>query len=117
MTSKKVVTIDDSILAQPLAAQTILNNIRSLVKKLAPNAEEKISYGIPTFKLKKNLVHFASFPNHIGFYPKPSGMTAFQNKLRDYKKGKGSVQFDQPIPYPLIPIEEIVKFRIKEEPK
>lgn len=75
---------------------------------------EKISYEIPTFDLYGNLVHFAAFKNHIGFYPAPSGMDAFKDELSKYKGAKGSVQFplDQPIPYDLI--SRIVKYRVDE---
>jgi uncharacterized protein YdhG (YjbR/CyaY superfamily) len=113
--TKKITTIDDYILAQEPEAQEILTKIRKLIKKLAPSAEEKICYGIPTFKLKRNLVHFAAFKTHIGFYPTASGTRFFQEKLAGFKHGKGSIQFpiDQPIPYKLI--EEITKFRINEE--
>jgi uncharacterized protein YdhG (YjbR/CyaY superfamily) len=107
--------IDEYIDTQPKEVQTTLRKIRDLIKKLAPTAEEKIGYGIPTFKLKRNLVHFAAFPDHIGFYPTPSGIRAFEKELAKYKKGKGSVQFplDKPIPYALI--EKIVKYRVQEE--
>lgn len=80
----------------------------------APEAEEKISYQMPTFALYGNLVHFAAHKNHIGFYPTPSGIEAFKEELSAYKGAKGSVQFplDQPMPYDLI--SKIVKFRVKE---
>ena len=94
--------------------QEVLNKIRTTIKKAAPGAAETINYQIPTFTLNGNLVHFAAFKNHIGFYPTPSGMTAFANELSAYKGAKGSVQFplDQPIPYDLI--ARIVRFRVEE---
>jgi uncharacterized protein YdhG (YjbR/CyaY superfamily) len=113
--SKKVYqTIDEYILLFPPNVQEILINIKNLIREEVPDATEKISYQMPTFVLYGNLVHFAAYTNHIGLYPTPSGMEAFQKELSIYKSGKGSVQFllDKPIPYDLI--REIVKFRVKE---
>ena len=107
-------TIDEYIATFPQEIQIILNNIRTIVKELAPEATEKISYQMPTFYLNGNLVHFAAFKKHIGFYPTPSGIEAFQEELSKYKGAKGSVQFplDQPIPYELI--RKIVLYRLEE---
>lgn len=106
--------IDKYIAGFPNDVQKILKKIRATIKKAAPAAEEKISYQMPTFFLNGNLVHFAAFKNHIGFYPVPTGIEKFKKELSIYKGGKGSVQFplDQPIPYGLI--SRIVKFRVKE---
>ncbi len=106
--------MDDYIAATPPEVQTILNNIRQLIRELVPEATEKISYQMPTFYLKGNLVHFAAFKNHIGFYPTPTGIEAFEEELGKYKGGKGSVQFplNQPIPYDLI--RRIVLYRMEE---
>jgi len=95
--------------------QHILEKMRETIQQTAPEAVEAISYQMPTFKLNgKNLVHFAAYKNHIGFYPIPSGIEAFKQELSPYKQGKGSVQFpiDKPIPYDLV--EKIVKYRAKE---
>lgn len=95
--------------------QEILRTIRKLITDNAPDAEELFAYGMPAYKLnKKPLVYFAAFKKHIGFYATPSGHSAFQDELSNYKQGKGSVQFplDKPIPYKLI--ERIVKFRVTE---
>lgn len=107
-------TIDEFIANAPREAQGILKRIRSTVRKAAPGAEETINYGIPTFTLNGNLVHFSGFKSHIGFYPTPSGIEKFKKELSPYETAKGSVKFplDQPIPYGLI--EKIVKFRVKE---
>ena len=107
-------TIDEYIAGFPLDVQTILQQIRTVIRVAAPDAQETINYQIPTFTLHGNLVHFAAFKQHIGFYPTPSGMEHFKAQLSIYKGAKGSVQFplDQPIPYDLI--EEIVKFRVAE---
>jgi uncharacterized protein YdhG (YjbR/CyaY superfamily) len=107
-------TIDDYIAGFPPDVQAILQKIRQTISIAAPGAEEKISYQMPTFTLKGNLVHFAAFKQHIGFYPVPTGIEAFKKELARYEQGKGSVQFplDQPIPYGLI--RKIVKFRVKE---
>lgn len=97
-------TIDAYIAAFPDDVQTILQHIRRTIHEIAPEATEAIAYGMPTFRLHGNLVHFAGFKNHIGFYPVPSGMAAFQEELSAYKQGKGSARFplDKPIPYDLI---------------
>jgi len=107
-------TIDEYIATFPANVQAILQKIRATIRKAAPQAEEAISYQMPTFKLNGNLVHFAAFKNHIGFYPVPSGIEKFKKELSAYKGAKGSVQFplDRPIPYGLI--SKIVKFRVKE---
>ena len=107
-------TIDEYIASSPKDVQAILKKIRETVKKAAPDAEETINYGIPTFTLKGNLVHFAAFKTHIGFYPTPSGIEKFKKELSVYEGAKGSVKFplDKPIPYALI--TRIVKFRVKE---
>lgn len=91
--------------------------IRKVIKESAPDAKEKISYQMPTFALHGNLVHFAAFKNHIGFYPAPSGIEAFKEELSVYKGAKGSVQFpiNKPLPYELI--SKIVKFRVAENIK
>lgn len=110
-------SIDEYILQFPPEIQRILKKIRDVIKKNAPEAEEKISYQMPTFYLNGNLVHFAAHKNHIGFYPTPSGIAAFENELSEYKRAKGSVQFplDKPIPYELI--SKIVEFRVVENQK
>jgi uncharacterized protein YdhG (YjbR/CyaY superfamily) len=107
-------TIDEYIASFPPDVQAILEKIRLTIREAAPDAEETISYQMPTFKLKGNLVHFAAFKEHIGFYPIPTGIAAFEDELSVYEKGKGSVRFplDQPIPYDLI--SRIVRFRVRE---
>ena len=107
-------SIDEYILKFPPEIQVILERLRKVIKESAPDAKEKISYQMPTFVLHGNLVHFAAFKNHIGFYPTPSGINAFKHELSSYKGAKGSVQFpiEKPLPYQLI--REIVKFRVAE---
>ena len=109
-----VVTIDTYITNFPEEVQEILENIRAIIKAAVPEAEEAIKYGIPTFTLKGNLVHFAAYKHHIGFYPTPSGIEKFKDELSAYEGAKGSVKFplDKSIPYDLI--AEIVAFRVKE---
>lgn len=102
------------IAAHPKYVQKLLTQLRSEIKKAAPGAAEAISYGIPTFKLNGNLVHFAAFKNHIGFYPAPSGIDAFREELSTYKSAKGSVQFPLDQPLPLSLISRIVRFRVRE---
>lgn len=113
-TKIKFVTIDEYIKTFPKNIQKILGLVRETIKEAAPNAEEAISYQIPTFKLNGNLVHFAAFKNHIGFYPAPSGQKAFEKELSVYKSGKGSIQFPIDKPMPLALINKIVKYRVKE---
>lgn len=107
-------SIDEYIAAFPADVQAILQKMRETIRKAAPGSTEAISYQMPTFKLHGNLVHFAAFKSHIGFYPIPSGIAKFKKELAPYPHGKGSVQFplDRPIPYELI--ARIVKFRVKE---
>jgi uncharacterized protein YdhG (YjbR/CyaY superfamily) len=107
-------TIDEYIAQFPHDVQEKLQKIRSIVKQAAPDAKEKISYQMPTFDLYGNLVHFAAYKNHIGFYPTPSGITTFDEELAQYKKAKGSAQFplNKPIPYELI--TKIIEFRVIE---
>lgn len=107
-------SIDEYIANFPEDIQAKLQALRATIREAAPEAQEAISYGLPTFKLKGNLVHFAAFKNHIGFYPVPSGMAAFQEELSVYKQGKGSVQFSLDEPLPLELVRKIVQFRITE---
>lgn len=111
---KKYSTIDDYIADFPEDIQLILEELRETIKQVAPSAEETISYQMPTFKLHKNLVHFAAYKKHIGFYPTPSAIEAFSEDLKAYTTSKGAVQFpiDEPIPLDLV--RKIVEFRVKE---
>jgi uncharacterized protein YdhG (YjbR/CyaY superfamily) len=114
---KEVTTIDDYIRTFPEDVQDILTKMRATIQEAAPEAKETISYQIPTFRLNGNLVHFAAFKNHIGFYPAPSGIEGFKKELLPYKVAKGSVQFpiDKPVPYDLV--KKIVQFRVQENLK
>jgi uncharacterized protein YdhG (YjbR/CyaY superfamily) len=107
-------TIDEYIAAFPKEVQEILEKVRTTIHEAAPYAEETINYGIPTFTLNGNLVHFAAYKKHIGFYPTSSGIEKFKVELSVYEGAKGSVQFplDKPIPYDLI--SRIVTFRVKD---
>jgi uncharacterized protein YdhG (YjbR/CyaY superfamily) len=108
-------TIDDYIQPFPDSVRRVLEQIRQTIKKAAPEAVEAISYGMPTFKLNgRNLVHFAAWERHIGFYPMPSGMKSFDEELSPYARGKGSVQFPLDKPMPLSLVTRIVKFRVAE---
>ncbi len=111
---KKYKTIDEYISSFPISTQKILESIRKALKEEVPEATETISYGMPTFKLNGNLVHFAAYKHHIGFYPTPSGVEAFKKDLEKYKTSKGAIQFpiDQPIPLELF--KRIVRYRVKE---
>jgi uncharacterized protein YdhG (YjbR/CyaY superfamily) len=111
---QKPTTIDEYIAEFPADVQVILQKVRDVVKTAVPQATEAISYGMPTFKLEGNLVHFGAFKEHLGFYPIPSGLEQFKAELAPYNGGKGSVQFpyNQPIPYDLI--SKIAQFRATE---
>lgn len=114
MQQSNIKDIDAYIKSFPVATQEKLMKIRQTIQQAAPNAEEAISYQMPTFKLNGNLVHFAAYKNHIGFYPAPRGIEKFKDELSAYKGAKGSVQFplDKEIPYDLI--SRIVQFRVSE---
>ena len=107
-------TVDDYITGFPDQIQSILRQIRSIIRETVPDAEEVIAYQMPTYRLHGNLVHFAAFKHHIGFYPTPTGVAAFEQELAPYKHAKGSIRFplDEPIPYDLI--RRIVELRENE---
>lgn len=110
-------SIDEYIATFPEDIQKILQDIRAAVHVAAPDATEKISYQMPTFYLNGNLVHFAAFKHHIGFYPTPNGIASFERELSKYPRAKGSVQFPLNQPMPLKLIARIVKYRVAENLK
>ena len=115
MKTTKASNIDEYISEFPKTTQKILKQIRATIKKTVPDAEETISYAIPTFKHKgRYLIYFAGYKNHIGLYPAPRGNEAFKKELSAYKGGKGTVKFPLDKPMPLNLISKIVKFRVKE---
>lgn len=110
-------SIDQYIATFPPEIRKVLQEMRATIRAAAPEAQEKISYQMPTFFLNGNLVHFAAFKNHIGFYPTPSGIEAFKQELSAYASAKGSVQFplDRPLPFELV--SRIVQYRVAENMK
>lgn len=112
---KQVKTVDEYIRVFPREVAVKLKIIRKLVKKSAPKVEEVISYHMPAYKLNGMLLYFAAYEHHIGFYPYPSTVKAFQKYTTKYKTAKGSIQFPLDKPLPLSLIRKIVKFRIKEK--
>lgn len=108
-------SVDEYIRTCPHAVQEKLLALRETIRSAAPNAEETISYGIPTFDLHGHLVHFAAFKNHIGFYPAPSGILAFKKELSTFAFSKGGVRFPLDKPLPLALVKRIVKFRVAEK--
>jgi uncharacterized protein YdhG (YjbR/CyaY superfamily) len=114
MKVKSLQTVDDYIATFPKSVQGVLESVRETIQQAAPEATEKISYGMPTFDLHGVLVHFAAFKNHIGFYATPTGHAQFQKALSKYKCGKGSVQFPLSEKMPLELIGKMVTFRVKE---
>lgn len=111
---KRPKDFDDYLHRFPKEVQLCLQKMRSTVKKAAPQAREKISYGIPSFTLNGMLVWFAAFKSHIGFYPRTSATAAFKKELSAYQSAKGSVRFPFDKPLPLALISRMVKFRVKE---
>jgi uncharacterized protein YdhG (YjbR/CyaY superfamily) len=109
-----VETIDQYIAGFPEDIQPKLDQMRAIIVKAAPNAKEAIKYAMPTFTLQGNLVHFAGYKNHIGFYPAPSGIETFKKDLAIYKTSKGAIQFPLDKPLPVALITKIVRFRVKE---
>ncbi len=108
-------TIKSYIATFPEEVQAKLFEIREIIQSVAPECEEVINYGIPTFKMHdKNLVHYGGFKKHIGFYPTPSGIIEFKDQLSAYNGSKGSVQFPLGQPLPVYLIQQIVRFRLKE---
>lgn len=115
-TRKIPITIDDYIKTFPADVQQILETLRKVIREAAPEAEEAISYQIPTFRLNGNLVHFAGYKKHIGFYPTSSGIEAFKEELSAYEGAKGSVKFPIEKPLPLDLVRKIVAFRCERKP-
>jgi len=112
MKSTIAADIDEYIAGFPKDIQKLLQEMRATIHKAAPKAEEAIKYAIPTFVLNGNLVHFAAFKNHIGFYPAPTGIEAFKKELVAYKGSKGAIQFPLDRPLPLDLVSKIVKYRV-----
>ncbi len=113
----KPTTIDEYIAGFPKEIQEILESVRATIRAAAPEAQETINYQMPTFTLNGNLVHFAAFKHHIGFYPTPRGIDEFTEELSRYKGAKGSVQFPLDQPMPLDLIRRIVLFRVQDNLK
>lgn len=111
---KKATSVDEYIAGFPPGMQKLLLQMRATIRKAAPKAEESISYGIPAYMLEGRLVYFGGFKNHIGFYPRVSGISKFEKQLFVYKGAKGSVQFPADRPLPVALITAVVKFRVKE---
>jgi uncharacterized protein YdhG (YjbR/CyaY superfamily) len=112
---KQYGTIDEYIATFPRDVQAILEELRRTIRDEAPEAEETISYGIPTFDLNgRHLVHFAAYKNHVGFYPTSSGISAFRKELSTYEVSKGTVRFSIGEPLPLDLVKKIVRYRVKE---
>lgn len=112
--NEKPSTVDEYISSFPHDVQDVLQQVRAVIRKAAPTAEETIAYAMPAYKLNGPLVYFAGYKGHIGFYATPTGHEAFKKELSKYKEGKGSVQFPLSEPMPLKLIEKIVRFRVKE---
>jgi uncharacterized protein YdhG (YjbR/CyaY superfamily) len=112
MKTTQAANIDEYIAGYPDNIQHLLQEMRTTIRQAAPEAEEAIKYGIPTFTLKGNLVHFGAFKNHIGFYPTPGGIAEFKEDLSVYDGDKGTIRFPIDKPLPLALISKMVKFRV-----
>lgn len=113
MKTSQHTNINGYIATFPADVRKALEEVRTTIQKAAPKAEEVISYDIPTFRLNGNLVHFAAYTKHIGFYPGAAGIEAFKKEIASYKSAKGSVHFPLDQPMPLGLITKIVKYRVK----
>lgn len=112
---EQTTSIDEYIASFPDEVAAILRRVRTTIREAAPEAEEAIRYRIPTFVGHGNIVHFAAFPRHLGFYPTPSGIDAFREELGAYELSKGTVRFplEQPIPFDLI--ARITRLRVEQD--
>ena len=108
-------SVDEYITSYPKNIQKILLELRNAIHEAAPAANEAICYGIPTFKLNGNLVHFGAYETHISFYPTSSGVRAFAKELKPYDTSKGTIRFPLDKPLPLALVRRIVRFRVKEQ--
>lgn len=115
MAKTNLKTVDEYISTFPKEVQVKLEKIRQTIQEAVPEAEETISYQMPTFRLNKILVHFAAYKNHIGFYPTPSGIKAFKAELEPYETAKGSAKFPLDEPIPLDLISRMARFRAEED--
>jgi uncharacterized protein YdhG (YjbR/CyaY superfamily) len=115
--NRRFATVDEYIAAFPIEVQARLQELRAAIQAAAPDAEERISYQMPAYYLKGNLVYFAAFQNHIGFYPTASGIAAFQQEFAGYVSSKGAVQFPLHKPLPLELVGRIVRYRVAENLK
>jgi|SRR5690606_35683593 len=115
MPATKAMTVDEYIAGFPKETQEVLEQIRSLIKKTAPAAVEKISYAIPAFNLNnQNIIYFAGYKNHVSVYPVPKGDEAFQKEIAGFRTGKGTLQFPLDKSLPLQLIKKVVKHSINE---
>lgn len=112
MNNTQYTTVDEYIAAYPDIRGEIMTRLRNVIRAAAPEATEKISWGMPTFHQKHNIIHFAAHKNHIGIYPGAQAMESFAERLKDYKTSKGALQLplEKPIPYELV--AELVKFNL-----
>jgi uncharacterized protein YdhG (YjbR/CyaY superfamily) len=114
MKGSNIDSFEGYVVGFPEAVRQTLKGLRAAIRAVAPDAEERIRYGIPTFVLNGNLVHFAAYERHIGFYPAASGIRAFRKELSPYPTSKGTVRFPIDRPLPLALIKKIVRFRVAE---
>jgi uncharacterized protein YdhG (YjbR/CyaY superfamily) len=114
MEKKGFTSIDEYIASFPEATQKLLQELRAAIRVATPEAQEKISYQIPTFALNGNLLSFAAFKNHIGIYPIPEGTAEFQQQVAPYRAAKSSLHLPLDKPLPLELIKQFVQFRVAE---
>lgn len=117
MNTDPIQTVDQYIAGFPPEVQALLQQVRAAIRAVVPEAEERMAYGIPTYREKKNLVHFGGFTSHLGFYPGAEAIRVFEKELRPYKTAKGTAQFPYGEPIPLQLIRDITQYRADAEKK
>jgi uncharacterized protein YdhG (YjbR/CyaY superfamily) len=113
METKLPENIDEYIVGFPIEVQETMTTLRKTIREAAPEVKEKLSWGMPTFALKKILVQFGGFKNHLGFFPGPDAIEAFSEELTGYKTSKGTIQFPYKKPIPLELVKKIVLWKVQ----
>jgi len=113
-TSQKFTTVEEYVLAHPVPVQKIIEELRQVIRKAAPRAEELFSYNMPAYKQNGFLVSFAAWKKHVGMYPTPAGDEAFQKAVSAYKSDKATLKFPLNKPMPVELIRQFVQFRLEE---
>ncbi len=113
MEENKISTIDDYIKSCDESIQPKLNELRQLILDIAPELKEKISWGMPTFYMKKNIIHFAAHKNHVGLYPGPDAIVVFSDRLAQYQTSKGAIKIPNDKEFDKALIKDIILYNIQ----